>query len=69
MQAIMDIAVSLALEDGKPLPLLTGKHFIDMGLKPAPQFGKLLKVAFETQLDGVFSDVAGATAFAASLLR
>ena len=41
-------------------PILMGRDLIAMGYKPSPQFGKWLDACFEAQLDGVFSDHAGA---------
>jgi tRNA nucleotidyltransferase (CCA-adding enzyme) len=47
------------LEEG-PKPLLMGRHLLDLGFKPGPGMGAILKDAFEAQLDGAFSDVEGA---------
>jgi tRNA nucleotidyltransferase (CCA-adding enzyme) len=37
-------------------PFLKGRHLIDLGLRPGPQMGKLIKESFEAQLDGSISD-------------
>ena len=42
-------------EQGRVEPLLKGRHLIEMGLTPGPQFGRLLKTAYEAQLDGEFT--------------
>ncbi len=43
---------------GEPIkPKLMGRHLIDAGLKPGPEFGKILKVAYEAQLDDDSLDV------------
>jgi tRNA nucleotidyltransferase (CCA-adding enzyme) len=47
----------LRLADAAPTPLLLGRHLIDLGVKPGPHMGPLLKEAFDAQLDGVFTDV------------
>lgn len=47
----LDIAVS------RPVPILMGRHLIDLGLEPGPAFKSLLDVAFEAQLDGAFDSV------------
>jgi tRNA nucleotidyltransferase (CCA-adding enzyme) len=43
-----------------PSPLLLGRHLIARGIAPGPQFGPILKEAFEAQLEGGFADEAGA---------
>ena len=40
-------------EEG-PRPLLLGKHLIRLGMSPGPEIGKILKLAFEKQLNGDF---------------
>jgi tRNA nucleotidyltransferase (CCA-adding enzyme) len=37
-----------------------GRDLIARGMKPGPEFGKILKEVYEAQLDGAFSDRAGA---------
>ena len=39
-------------EGVKPNPLLMGKDLIDAGLKPSPKFGKILREAYDMQLEG-----------------
>ena len=46
-----------------PKPILQGRHLIALGLAPSPQFGTWLSAAFEAQLDGAFTDLAGALAW------
>jgi poly(A) polymerase len=40
----------------KPEPLLRGQDLIDLGLKPGPVFGTLLKEAYDLQLEDAFAD-------------
>ena len=40
-----------------------GRDLIALGYKPSPQFGEWLDACFEAQLDGAFSDHAGALAW------
>ncbi len=35
-----------------PRPLLMGKHLLKLGMSPGPEIGKILKLAFEKQLNG-----------------
>jgi len=56
-------AKELALEHAAPRPLLQGRHLVAIGRKPGPGFKPLLDAAFEAQLDGAFTDEAGAVAW------
>lgn len=49
---LMRLAKELQVERSKPKPFLTGKHLIDLGLKPGPQFKELLGEAYELQMGG-----------------
>ena len=42
------------VKDDGPRPLLMGKHLLKIGMSPGPQIGKILKLAFEKQLNGEF---------------
>jgi tRNA nucleotidyltransferase (CCA-adding enzyme) len=53
-------AADLALADAAPRPILLGRHLIEAGLRPGPDFKRLLDHAFEAQLDGAFADEATA---------
>ena len=44
-------------------PVLMGRHLIEMGMKPGRTFGKILKEAFEAQLDGAFDSPDGGKAW------
>ncbi len=49
-------AAALSLAAAAPRPLLLGRHLIAAGLRPGPEFKRLLDGAFEAQLDGAFTD-------------
>ncbi len=57
-------AVELAIKDAAPKPILQGRHLIDLGMTPGVAFKRVLENAFEAQLDGAFSDEAGAVDWA-----
>jgi tRNA nucleotidyltransferase (CCA-adding enzyme) len=59
---------SLDLRDGPPPAILMGRHLIDLGLKPGPDFGPVLKQVYEMQLDGVVTTVDEAIQAAAFLI-
>lgn len=62
-------AQRLALKDAAPKPILLGRHLLAERLKPSPQFGEILRQAFEAQLDGWFADEPGAIAWLQNYLR
>ncbi|MCQ2091073.1 MAG: CCA tRNA nucleotidyltransferase [Fibrobacter sp.] len=47
-----------------PVPFLTGKMLMDLGVKPGKQMGEIIKKSFELQLDGELTDVEGALTWA-----
>jgi poly(A) polymerase len=51
-----------------PKPLVTGDDLIDMGLKPGPNFTKLLGAAETAQLNGTLTTPAGARLFVENML-
>lgn len=58
-----EIALQQEVENARPGPLLLGRHLIDRGVAPGPAMGRLLKTAYEAQLDGAFDDLDGALAW------
>ena len=50
-------AKRLAVEDSAPKPIVMGRHLIAKGMKPGPDFKRILDACFEAQLDGKFSDL------------
>ncbi len=47
-------AEALAIKEAAPKPIIMGRHLIEAGLTPGPEFKSLLKSCYEAQLDGVF---------------
>lgn len=60
---LLERAERLSIVDSAPEPILKGRHLIAKGMKPGPEFGKILGSAYEAQLDGKFFDLEGALAF------
>lgn len=58
-QRVLDLLGS----DLTPKPILQGRHLIALGQKPGTHFSKILKDAFEAQMDGAFADEATAIAW------
>lgn len=52
-------AERLRVVDAAPRPIVLGRHLIELGLRPGPDFGRILKDAYEAQLDGRFSELKG----------
>lgn len=48
-------AAQLAVADAAPKPLLQGRDLQQLGIAPGPAMGKLLRSAFEAQLDGEYN--------------
>lgn len=61
-------ADELAVRASAPRPLLQGRHLLAMGHRPGPALGPRLQQAFEAQLDGAFSDLDAALAWASQNL-
>ncbi len=53
-------AAEQAITVRAPKPILQGRHLLEWGWAPGPQFTPVLARALEAQLDGVFSDLEGA---------
>jgi tRNA nucleotidyltransferase (CCA-adding enzyme) len=59
----------LALEHAAPRPIVLGRHLVSLGVSPGPQFKPALDAAFESQLDGAFTDEAGGLEWMRNYLR
>jgi tRNA nucleotidyltransferase (CCA-adding enzyme) len=62
-------AHALAVADSAPRPLVLGRHLLQLGMKPGPEFTPILDAAFEAQLDGGFADEAGGIAWLRDFLK
>ena len=52
-------AERLRVADSAPKPIVQGRDLIALGMKPGVEFGRILKAAYEAQLDGKFTDLKG----------
>ncbi|MDR2344892.1 MAG: hypothetical protein LBE18_02395 [Planctomycetaceae bacterium] len=50
-------AIELDVIDSKPKPILRGRDLIQFGILPGRKMGQILDIAYELQLDGVFSNI------------
>jgi tRNA nucleotidyltransferase (CCA-adding enzyme) len=62
-------ARELSVESAPPGPLLLGRHLLQRGWTAGPLMGKVLKKAFEAQIEGEFSDLDGALVWLESRKR
>lgn len=57
---LLEKARNLSVHQNAPSPLLLGRHLLEHGYTPGPKMGKVLKKAYEAQLDGEFDTLEGA---------
>ncbi|MGB5037394.1 MAG: hypothetical protein WBQ66_12340, partial [Blastocatellia bacterium] len=57
------------LEDGPELPILLGRHVLEMGVPAGPEVGLITKAVYELQLDGEVRDLDAARAAAWKVLK
>jgi len=62
-------ATELAIEDSAPKPILLGRHLVELGIKPGPNFGKILDRAYEAQIEGEFTDEASARSYLKAIIE
>ena len=53
-------AAELEVQSQAPKPILLGRHLIDLGMRPSPEFKPILDAAYEAQLEGRFNTLEGA---------
>lgn len=54
---LLNRARQLQVEDQAPIPILMGRHLLELGVEPGPDMGRLLDECYEAQLDGEFSTI------------
>ncbi len=57
-------AKALTVDRQVPLPLVMGRHLLELGVQPGPDMGRLLDDCFEAQLDGEFATLEEGLAYA-----
>ena len=68
-RALLERARHLEVVTDTPQPLLLGRHLIELGLKPGPSFGVILKQVMEAQIDGRVTTLEEATELAKEIIR
>jgi tRNA nucleotidyltransferase (CCA-adding enzyme) len=69
MDWFLDRARELGVDRSPPKPLVLGRHLLELGMKPGPEMGKLLKVIYDKQLDGEIKTTEEGIALASQTLR
>jgi tRNA nucleotidyltransferase (CCA-adding enzyme) len=69
MDWFLERARLLGVEHLPPAPILLGRHLLQLGMKPGPRMGEILKAVYEQQLDGTVTTVEEATAVARGLVE
>ncbi len=64
----MEKMQALAVEKAPPKPIILGRHLVQRGFAPGPNFKPILDKCFEAQLDGKFTDEPGGLRFLDRLL-
>jgi tRNA nucleotidyltransferase (CCA-adding enzyme) len=68
MDWFLERARGLGVEHRPPGPILLGRHLQELGVKPGPRMGEILKAIYEQQLDGKVTDLDQAIEAAKSLI-
>jgi tRNA nucleotidyltransferase (CCA-adding enzyme) len=51
------MSAALQVQACAPKPILGGRHLVELGMKPGPDFKRILEAAYDAQLEGKFSDL------------
>jgi tRNA nucleotidyltransferase (CCA-adding enzyme) len=68
MDWFLERARELGVDRSPPRPLLLGRHLLELGMKPGPDMGALLKQVYEKQLDGEVRTTEEGIALASQML-
>jgi tRNA nucleotidyltransferase (CCA-adding enzyme) len=69
MDWFLEKARDLGVDRSPPKPLLLGRHLLELGMRPGPPMGEVLKKVYERQLDGEITSVDEAIQLASELLQ
>ncbi|HTI38852.1 MAG TPA: hypothetical protein VL484_14910 [Vicinamibacterales bacterium] len=69
MDWFVERARALGVEHEPPKPLVLGRHLLQLGMRPGPSIGEVLKEVYERQLDGTVATFDDAFALAGRIAR
>src|SRR5258708_6464484 len=52
MDWFLERARAIGADKGPPRPILLGRHVLELGVRPGPRVGEILKAVYELQMDG-----------------
>ncbi|MBK9305513.1 MAG: HD domain-containing protein [Nitrospira sp.] len=61
---LLNRAKQLDVAHQAPVPILMGRHLLELGVQPGPEMGRLLDECYEAQLDGEFGTLEEGLSFA-----
>jgi tRNA nucleotidyltransferase (CCA-adding enzyme) len=65
----LERARALGVEHRPPAPIVMGRHLLELGLRPGPQIGHILRQLYEQQLDGQLQTLDEGLARAAHIIQ
>jgi tRNA nucleotidyltransferase (CCA-adding enzyme) len=68
MDWFLERARALGVDRRPPAPILLGRHLLELGVKPGPRVGEILKAVYEQQMDGAVKTLEEAIEAAKPLL-
>jgi tRNA nucleotidyltransferase (CCA-adding enzyme) len=68
MDWFLERARALGIEHAPPVSILMGRHLLELGLKPGPAVGEILKAVYEKQMDGEVRTLDEAIALAKTMI-
>jgi tRNA nucleotidyltransferase (CCA-adding enzyme) len=66
---ILGKANDMEIANRAPGKIIMGRHLIELGLEPGPEFGRIIEKCYDAQLDGDFTDIAGGKDFLKSIVN
>ncbi len=69
MDWFLERARALGVEHRPPAPILLGRHLLELGVKPGPRMGEVLRAVYDRQLDGAVTTLDEAMAAARRVLE
>ena len=69
MDWFLERARELGVDRSPPKPLVLGRHLLELGIRPGPDMGALLKQIYEKQLDGEIKNTEEGIALASQMVQ
>jgi tRNA nucleotidyltransferase (CCA-adding enzyme) len=69
MDWFVERARTLGVQHAPPQPIVLGRHLLELGVRPGPEMGRLLRQIYERQLDGAITSLEEGLAVAKELAQ